>query len=98
MEGGDNLAVAQCESGCEGNVGGGERQDRHAIAIGGSGQIGNGVGSFLSIDMVGGILFGMIGGVVDSAHVGGLQLAQFLMGSFRSYQLGPVVSTACNRH
>ena len=80
MEGGDNLAVAQCESGCEGNVGGGERQDQHAIAIGGSGQIGNGVGSFLSIDMVGGVLVAMIGGAVSGTCSGGLRLAQFLMG------------------
>ena len=80
MKGGDNLAVAQRESGSKGTVGGGESRDRRAIASGGSGQVGNDVNSLLSIDMVGGKLANMIGGVVASTSGGGLQFSQSLMG------------------
>ena len=90
MEGGDHFSVARLECGGKGTVGGGESCDRHAITGGGSGQVGNGVDSFLSIDMVGGVLADMIGGVVSGTRGGGLRLAQFLMGSGKNvFELVP---------
>ena len=50
------------------------------IVSGDGGQFGNGVDSFLSIDMVGSMLADMIGGVVAGTRGGGLQPVQFLMG------------------
>ena len=50
------------------------------IVSGDGGQFGNGVDSFLSIDMVGSMLADMIGGVVFGTCGGGWQLAQFMMG------------------
>ena len=75
MEVGDQLAVAQHESSGKGTVGGGESRDQHAIASGGGGQVDNGVDSFLSIDMVGGVLVDMIGSVVAGTCGSGLRLA-----------------------
>ena len=90
MEVGDQLAIAQREHGGKGTVGGGESRNRRAIASGGGGQVGNGVDSFLSICMVGGVLADMIGGVVSSTRGGGLQLVQFLMGGGKKvFEMGP---------
>ena len=90
MEGSDKLAVAQRERGGKGNVGDGECCDQRAIASGGGGQVGNGIDSFLSIYMVGGVLVDMIGGVVSGTRGGGLRLAQFLMGSGKNvFELVP---------
>ena len=58
MEGGDQLAFAQRERVSEGTVVGGESRDQRVITSGGGGggQVGNGVDSFLSIDMFGGVV------------------------------------------
>ena len=90
MEGGDRLAVAQRERGGAGTVGGGESRDGRAIASSDGVQVGNGVDSLLSIDMVGGMLAEMIGGVVAGTRGGSLQFAQSLMGgSKEGFELGP---------
>ena len=66
------------------------------IASSDSGQIGNGVNSFLSIDMVGGVLADMIGGVVASTRGGGLRFAKFLMSSGKEgFELGPILLLSC---
>ena len=53
-------------------------------------EVGNGVDSFISIDMVGGVLTDMIGGVVASTRGGGLRFAKFLMSSGKEgFELGP---------
>ena len=92
MESGDHLAVAQSERGGEGTVDAGESRDRRAIASGGGGKVGNDVNSFISIDMVGGVLVNMIGGLVAGNRGGGLRLAQFLMeGGKKGFKLGPVL-------
>ena len=80
MEGGDQLAIAQRERGGEGTIGGDEIRDQRAIASGGGGggggsgggQVGNGVDTFLLIDMVGSVLADMIGGMVDGTRGDGL--------------------------
>ena len=78
------------ERGGKGTVGGSERCNQHAIASGGCGQVGNGVKIFLSIDIVGGVLVDMIGGVVAGNRSGGLRLAQLLMGGGKKgLELGP---------
>ena len=90
MEGGDQLADAQRERGGEGTVGGSESRDRCVIASDGVGQVGNGVDSSLSIDMVGSMLVDMIGGMVAGTRSGGLQLTQILMGGGKKgFELGP---------
>ena len=90
MDCGDQLVFAQREYSSEGTVGGGESRYQRVIASSDSGQIGNSVNSFLSIDMVGGVLADMIGGVVAGTRGGGLQLAQFLIGrDKKGLELGP---------
>ena len=72
MEGSDQLAVAQREHIGKGTVGVGDSRNQCAIASSGGGQVGNGVDSFLSIDMVGGLLAYMIDDVVAGTSGGGL--------------------------
>ena len=68
-----SLLLLSVSAAVRGTVCGGERRNRHEIASGGSGQVGNGVNSFLPIDMVGSLLVDMIGGVVSGTRGGGLQ-------------------------
>ena len=72
MEGGDKVTVAQREIRGEDTVGGSDSCEQRAIASGGGIQVGNGVDSILLIDMVGGVLADIIGGMVSGTSGGGL--------------------------
>ena len=72
LEGGDQLVVSECERGGEVAVCDGEHFHQHAIARGGVGQVCNGVNSFLSIYLVGGLVVNKICGVVSGTRSGGL--------------------------
>ena len=89
MEGGDQLVVSECERGGEVAVCDGEHFHQHAIARGGVGQVCNGVNSFLSIYMVGGLVVNMIDGVVAGTCGDSLRLVQFLVGGGKKIELGP---------
>ena len=92
MECGDQLAVDEHERGGEGTVSGSEPCHRRAIDRSGGGQFCNGVDSFLSIYLVGGLVVNKICGVVAGTCGVGLRLAQFLVGGGKKYlELGPVL-------
>ena len=80
LEGGDQLVVAERERGVEGVVRGGECCHRRAIARGGCGQVRNGIKSFLSMYLLGGLVVNKICDVVAGNRGGGLRLAQLLVG------------------
>ena len=90
MESGKQLVVDERERNSKVDVCGGECCHRRAIARGGCGQVRNGIKSFLSIYLVGGLVVNKICDVVAGNRGGGLRLAQLLVGGCKKdLEFGP---------